>query len=79
MEGPIALQSFSLTPFENYRGGQGVDLADLVAESGGILGGVSRPTKGVPGQLEHLDDDIDLALNISDQAFAAVRAEFGGS
>jgi len=52
----IALQFVSLTPFENYRGRQGVDLADLVAASGGILGGASRPTKGVPGQLEHLDD-----------------------
>jgi len=61
----IALQFVSLTPFENYRGQQGAELADLVAESGGILGGVSRPVKGVPGQLGHLDEDIDRMLKLA--------------
>ena len=63
----IALQLVSLIPFENYRGKEGVELADLVASSEGILGGVSRPAKGVPGPLDDLDQDLDRLFTLAAQ------------
>ncbi len=61
----IALQLVSLIPFENYRGKEGAELADLVASSEGILGGVSRPAKGVPGPLDDLDQDLDRLFTLA--------------
>jgi cytosine deaminase len=61
----ITLQLVSLTPFENYRGKAGIELADLVASSGGILGGVSRPANGVPGALNQVDEDLDRIFTLA--------------
>jgi cytosine deaminase len=40
--GRIALQGVALFPIDLYRSAHGYKVADLVAESGGILGGVTR-------------------------------------
>jgi hypothetical protein len=49
-----------LVPIDAFRTPYGGDLADLVAASGGILGGVTRATSGVHGGLL---DDIDQLLD----------------
>jgi cytosine deaminase len=61
----LALQLVSLTPFETYGGDEGTRLANLVAESGGILGGVNRTKKGVPGPLEELDALLDRIFQLA--------------
>lgn len=52
----IALQAVGLVPLDTYRepGGYGDRLADIVAMSGGIIGGVTRP--GTGGHSDHLVD-----------------------
>lgn len=52
----ITLQAVGLVPLDTYRepGGYGDRLADIVAMSGGIIGGVTRPSTG--GHSDHLSD-----------------------
>ena len=40
--GKLALQAVSICPIDLLQGDKGMKLADLVAESGGVLGGVTR-------------------------------------
>jgi cytosine/creatinine deaminase len=58
----IALQAVGLVPLDTYRepGGYGDHLADVVAKSGGIIGGVTRP--GAGGHSDHLPD-LDALLD----------------
>jgi cytosine/creatinine deaminase len=56
----ILLQAVALLPIDAFRTPYGGQLADLVAGSGGILGGVTRATGGVHGGLL---DDIDPLLD----------------
>jgi len=56
----ILLQAVALVPIDAFRSPYGEELADLVAASGGILGGVTRAVGGVHGQLL---DDIDPLLD----------------
>src|SRR5258708_15997028 len=56
----ILLQAVALVPIDAFRTPYGEELADLVAASGGILGGVTRGVGGVHGQLL---DDIDPLLD----------------
>ena len=56
----ILLQAVALAPIDAFGTPYGRELADLVAASGGILGGVTRATGGVHGQLL---DDIDSLLD----------------
>jgi cytosine deaminase len=58
--GRIDLQAVALMPIDLYRGPYGDHLADVVARSGGILGGVTRPSAGLHG--EGLDD-LDVLLD----------------
>jgi cytosine deaminase len=56
----ILLQAVALLPIDAFRTPYGGELADLVAASDGILGGVTRATGGVHGGLL---DDIDPLLD----------------
>ena len=56
----ILLQAVALLPIDAFRTPYGGQLADLVADLGGILGGVTRATGGVHGGLL---DDIDPLLD----------------
>lgn len=84
--GRITLQGVGLTPIDAYAGDYGRRLADLVAASGGLLGGVTRPSGGLHGEalttidalLDHLfrlaaerDLDIDLHVDETDDPAAA--------
>jgi cytosine deaminase len=56
----ILVQAVALVPIDEFRTPYGGELADLVAASGGILGGVTRAAGGVHGELL---DDIDPLLD----------------
>jgi cytosine deaminase len=56
----VLLQAVALVPIDAFRTPYGRELADLVATSGGILGGVTRAVGGVHGRLL---DDIDPLLD----------------
>jgi cytosine deaminase len=63
--GRIALQGVSLAMLDNYLGGNGEHLADLVADHGGILGAVVIDDPDPSGALERVftlarDRDLDL-------------------
>jgi cytosine deaminase len=57
--GQIALQAVNLVPLDYFLTDAAVALADLVADSGGILGGVTRTTGGIHDKLA---DDFDAQL-----------------
>ncbi|MFT3689696.1 cytosine deaminase [Paenirhodobacter sp.] len=63
----VALQGVALVPLDAYRGDYAVQLADLVAAKGGLLGGVTRATGGTHGGGL---DDIDALL---DRLFTLAR------
>lgn len=77
--GRITLQGVGLTPIDAYADPYGTRLADLVAASGGLLGGVTRPTGGLHGAgvaeidalLDHLfrlaaERDLDIDLHVDE-------------
>jgi cytosine/creatinine deaminase len=66
--GRVELAGVGLMPIDMYCGPYGDHLADVIAESDGILGGVTRPAAGLHG--EGLDD-IDRLL---DRLFALAAA-----
>lgn len=58
--GRIVLQGVGLTPIDAYATEYGRRLADLIAESGGLIGGVTRPSGGLHGQAStELDGLLD--------------------
>ena len=62
----IALQAVSLVPIDAFRTPYAAKLADLVADSGGVLGGVTRATGGVHSALlEDIDDLLDAVFRIA--------------
>jgi cytosine deaminase len=58
--GSMTLQAVNLVPMDYFLTDQAVGLADLVADSGGILGGVTRTTGGVH---DRLAGDFDAQLD----------------
>ncbi len=58
--GRMTLQAVDLVPMDYFLTDQAVPLANLVAGSGGILGGVTRTTGGVH---DRLADDFDAQLD----------------
>ena len=85
--GRIALQAVSLCPLEGYDGDEGRALADLVADAGGVLGGVTR--LGGPfdaplpdGFQDRLDQlfalaearGLDIDLHVDESGEAGARA-----
>jgi cytosine deaminase len=64
--GRIALQAVSLVPVDVYRLPYARRLADLVASSGGVLGGVTRATGGVhQGMLADIDELLDILFGMA--------------
>jgi cytosine/creatinine deaminase len=64
--GRIDLQAVALVPMDAFRGNYGVWLADLVAQSGGILGGVTRAAgKDHVGTLADTDTLLDTILTLA--------------
>ena len=62
--GRIALQGVTITPMESYLGDLGVKLADLAAERGDVLGGVTDAWEaGVP--YERLDAALDVMVALA--------------
>jgi len=87
--GRIALQAVSICPLEAYDGDAGQALADEVADTGGVLGGVTRLAGplGAPvpdgfqarldrlfGLAEARDLDLDLDLHVDESGDAGARA-----
>jgi cytosine deaminase len=66
--GRIALQAVALVPIDVLRGPYGIRLADLVAASGGVLGGVTRATGGVhSGLLSDIDELLDVLFRLASE------------
>jgi cytosine deaminase len=64
--GRIALQAVSLVPIDVFRTPYAVRLADLVADSGGALGGVTRASGGVHvGLLDDIDPLLDTVFRLA--------------
>jgi cytosine/creatinine deaminase len=62
----IALQAVALVPIDVFRGSYAVRLADLVAASGGVLGGVTRASGGVhSGTLADIDALLDTVFRLA--------------
>ncbi len=62
----IALQAVALIPIDAFRTPYGTELADLVAASGGILGGVTRAAGGVHGDvLADIDPLLDTLFRLA--------------
>ena len=64
--GRVALQAVALVPIDAFRGDYGIKLADLVAVSGGVLGGVTRAAgKDHVGTLSDTDVLLDTILTLA--------------
>ena len=62
----VALQAVALVPIDVFRGPYARRLADLVAASGGVLGGVTRATGGVhSGMLGDIDPLLDTLFGLA--------------
>jgi cytosine deaminase len=65
-KGRVALQAVGLMPIDFYRDGYGDELADIVAMSGGIIGGVTRLASGVHGGgIPDLDALLDRVFGLA--------------
>jgi cytosine deaminase len=64
--GRVDLQAVALMPIDLYRDGYGDHLADVVATSDGIMGGVTRPSGGVHGEgLAEMDALLDRVFRLA--------------
>jgi cytosine deaminase len=85
--GRIALQASSIAPLDRFAGEEGAQLADIVAESGGVLGMVSRLTGGLhddlPAEFQPMLDrffalaeerDLALDLHVDESGETGARA-----
>lgn len=52
--GRIDLQAATILPLEHFQGGAGDELADCVAEHGGMLGGVALPSARLDAELDRV-------------------------
>lgn len=81
-KGRVALQASALVPFDAWGTDYAERLADIVAEHGGLLGGVTRPSGGTHGALDDIEAlldrvftlakerDLDLDLHVDEAAEA---------
>lgn len=66
--GKVELQAAGLVPIDVYGTPFGAKLAALVARSGGVMGGVTRPTSGLHGMpLENFDQLIQTIFDLARQ------------
>lgn len=85
--GRIALQMASICPLDRFAGADGAALADMVAQSGGVLGMVTRHSGGLhedlpagfQDELEHFfglaeDRGLDLDLHVDESGESGARA-----
>ena len=64
--GRVELQAAGLMPIDMYAGPYGAHLADVVAESGGLMGGVTRASGAVHGpEMDDLDTLIDRVFTLA--------------
>lgn len=64
--GRITLQGVGLTPIDAYATDYGRRLADLIADSDGLIGGVTRPTGGLHGgALAEIDALLDRLFGLA--------------
>src|SRR5271165_5863264 len=64
--GRVALQPVGMVPLAAFRGSWGEQLADIVAEHGGVLGGVTDGLGGYEGAIGNvLDDLLDRLLRVA--------------
>jgi cytosine deaminase len=64
--GRIDLQAAALMPIDMFAGAYGAHLADVVAQSGGIMGGVTRASGGVHGpEMDDFDALIDRVFTLA--------------
>lgn len=61
----IVLQAVALVPIDAWAGDYGLELADLVAAQGGVLGGVTRASGGNHGALKGLDELLDRLFTLA--------------
>ncbi len=85
--GRITLQASSIAPLDRFVGEEGAALADIVAESGGVLGMVTRLTGGLhddlPAEFQPMLDrffalaeerDLELDLHVDESGETGARA-----
>lgn len=63
----IALQAVALVPLDVYASGHGRDLADLVADGGGLMGGVTRASGGTHGGLDDMEGMLDILFRLASE------------
>jgi len=86
-QGKVALQMSSIAPLDRFAGPDGVPIADMVAEAGGVLGMVTRHSGGLHEDLpagfrEELDSffalaedrRLDLDLHVDESGESGARA-----
>lgn len=72
-KGRIDLQAVGLFPIDIYRGPYGVHMADVVARSGGIIGGVTRASGQAHGEnLADIDTLLDTVFRLAAERDLAV-------
>jgi cytosine deaminase len=65
--GRIALQASSICPLDRLMGEEGDTLADIVAEAGGVLGGVTRLSGGLHSDLPpEFQDQLDRLFTLAE-------------
>ena len=85
--GRVDLQMSSIAPLDRFAGEAGAEIADMVAESGGVLGMVTRHTGGIhdalpegfQAELDHFfclaeDRGLDLDLHVDESGESGARA-----
>jgi cytosine/creatinine deaminase len=62
----IALQGVAVAPLDAYRGEDGARIANIAADSGGLLGSMTRVGSGDPvGALDRLDASLDALFRLA--------------
>jgi cytosine deaminase len=77
--GRIELQAVSLVALEHFAGREGEHLADVVADSGGVLGGVAFMSGALDGELDRIvalatERGLDLDFHVDESGDQEARA-----
>lgn len=63
----IALQAVALVPLDVYAADHGRALANIVADTGGLMGGVTRASGGTHGGLEDMEALLELLFKLASE------------